>query len=75
MNSFCYAFKAFTLSYILLVFKRLSTRDLMWRFDENLTKYCHAIFKINTSADKKKLEPLKNITAGQQRQSMWKCKG
>ena len=47
----------------------------MRRFDENLTKYCHAILKINTSADKKKLEPLKNITAGQQRQSMWKCKG
>ena len=57
-----------------LEFKRLSTWDLMRRFNENLTKFSHAIFRINTSADKKKLEPLKIITAGQQRKSMQKCK-
>ena len=48
---------------------------LMRRFDENLTKFSHAIFRINTSADKKKHEPLKIITAGQQGQNMRKCKG
>ena len=47
----------------------------MRRFDENLTKFSHAIFRINTSADKKKLKPLKIITAVQERQSMRKCKG
>ena len=46
----------------------------MRRFDEKLTKFSHAILRINTSADKKKLEPLKVITAGQQSQSVWKCK-
>ena len=47
----------------------------MRRFDENLTKFSHAIFRINTSADKKNLKPLKIITAVQERQSMRKCKG
>ena len=32
-------------------------------FDDNPTKFSHVIFRINTSADKKKLEPLKIITA------------
>ena len=47
----------------------------MRRFDENLTKSIHAIFRINISADEQKLEPLKIITAGQQRQKMQKYKG
>ena len=44
------------------------------RLHENLTKFSDAIFRINTLADKKKLESLKIITAGHQRQSIQKCK-
>lgn len=46
----------------------------MRRFDKKLTKFSHATFRINISADKKKLKPLKIIIVGQQRQSMRKYK-